>query len=1673
MVVVEYQENDIYLASNATNESAIGTPTEEVVVIDVGKIPTKTMVEILNNTLGNVTIQVKVTNMTDKNVTTGQIFVKQEDKIIANEFLDHGMATLTIPAKEAGIIKVVVEYQENEIYLASKATNESASGTPDEDITVIDVTKIPTITSVEIINTTLGNVTIGVNVTNTTMNLVTIGTVVIKDESGNEITSENLTDGTTTITIPVVGAGECRVIVEYQENDYYLASNATNKSASGTKDENVIVIDVNKIPTKTMVEILNTTLTNVTIEVSVTNMTDEAVTEGEVIVFDTQGNKLTNATLSDGKATITVPADKAGDLKVFVEYPENKVYLPSNAKNESATNPDEEDIIVIGVTKIPTITNAEVLNNTVGNVTIGVNVTNMTGKNVIKGTIVVKDIMGNELVTKGLSDGFATINVPCDESGKLIVIVEYQENDIYMASNATNESAIDTPVENIIVIDVTERESQITVDTNSPVKAFENVTISGALTDVDGTPIAEADVEVYVDGKIIDKVTTDSNGNYELNTTAPVGTHDVEVYYLGDSKYDPASDSTEFTVEQLAVEVEASAIESNPVNTTIKVNATDEDDNPVNNVPVLIKDEDGNIIGNGTLNNGTVNITVPLGPGEHLLTIETEQTDDYEASSTKLEVVVPKFDTNLTVDEVEDVTVGEEVTISGRLTDEFGNAIAGADITVTVNGEDIETTTDDEGNYEVTYPADTLGQNKVTVTYPGDDEHEASTTNSTFDVNKVQLEAEVTPTDVNPVNTTVEVKVTDADKNPVDNIPVIVKDENGTVIGNGTVNNGIVNITVPLEPGEHNITVESNASDDYEGFSQKVPVVVPKYDTNLTVDPIEDATIGDNVTISGTLTDENGNPIPGAEVTINVNGEDISVVTDNDGKFNHTYPVDTIGENNITVTYPGDKLHEPTSTNTTFNVDKIPTKTSVDILNTTIGNVTIAVSVTNLTDVPVTEGTVIVNDVDGNELANATLSGGKANITIPCDESGKLLVQVEYQENDIYLASNATNSSAEGKPTENIIIIDVVKDASKLTVDATSPVKTHDDVTINGTLKDSYGNPIAGAPIEVSVDGVVIANTTTDENGNYEVDTTATTGTHKVTVEYPGSEAYEPAKESTEYTVEKLDADVDASVIDTNPTNTTVDVVVTDENGDPVDDVPVVIKDEDGNVIGNGTVTNGTVNITVPLEPGKHNITIEIDGNDDYEPTTITVPVDVPKHNTTITPDPITNTGYGNTTQISGKLTDENGNPVANANVTITVNGEEIPVQTDENGVYNYTYPADTVGVNNVTVKYDGDNAHEATEVDSEFEVSKAGVSITVNPVETFVEENITLQANITDANGDKVSEGEVIFKINGITIKEGGKLSDADVLRVPVVDGVAKYTFNATKELLGSKNITAVYIANEHYAENRTDGTTPANVSLRTAQVIASTQPAIGKQRHNITLVADVYDITHNLRDVRPINSNGSYVVFKVNGITVKDADGNALKVPVVDGVAKTDYYIPNGMGGIKSNGAYKNYTVTAVYHHPDYYDVRNTSNFNIERAYDVSFDVDDVSLDNRTVSISGNLVESDGDNLVGTNVIGVKVNGLTLKDKDGKPVLFNSTDGKFDIDFKLPDNVKEVKNITLTTGNREAYGSAKTTITDISKQASVITVADVTGIVEENITLSARVTDKYGNPLSGGYVI
>ena len=81
----------------------------------------------------------------------------------------------------------------------------------------------------------------------------------------------------------------------------------------------------------------------------------------------------------------------------------------------------------------------------------------------------------------------------------------------------------------------------------------------------------------------------------------------------------------------------------------------------------------------------------------------------------------------------------------------------------------------------------------------------------------------------------------------------------------------------------------------------------------------------------------------------------------------------------------------------------------------------------------------------------------------------------------------------------------------------------------------------------------------------------------------------------------------------------------------------VTVKDQDGNVIGAGNITDGCANITLDVPAGQQNITIEYPGDNTHNPANTTMTITVDKNKANITLDPIRNTTYYyQTTDITG-----------------------------------------------------------------------------------------------------------------------------------------------------------------------------------------------------------------------------------------------------------------------------------------------------------------------------------------------------------------------------------------------------------------------------------------------------
>jgi len=100
--------------------------------------------------------------------------------------------------------------------------------------------------------------------------------------------------------------------------------------------------------------------------------------------------------------------------------------------------------------------------------------------------------------------------------------------------------------------------------------------------------------------------------------------------------------------------------------------------------------------------------------------------------------------------------------------------------------------------------------------------------------------------------------------------------------------------------------------------------------------------------------------------------------------------------------------------------------------------------------------------------------------------------------------------------------------------------------------------------------------------------------------------------------------------------------------------------------------------------------------------------VNVTKTQATITLAPIEDVTVGSMVSISGTLVYADGNPIANAQVKVTINGSPKTLKTDENGAFTHTFKMTKEGTNNITAVFNGNNDYAATETNSTVMVIKA-----------------------------------------------------------------------------------------------------------------------------------------------------------------------------------------------------------------------------------------------------------------------------------------------------------------------------------------------------------------------------
>ena len=557
------------------------------------------------------------------------------------------------------------------------------------------------------------------------------------------------------------------------------------------------------------------------------------------------------------------------------------------------------------------------------------------------------------------------------------------------------------------------------------------------------------------------------------------------------------------------------------------------------------------------------------------------------------------IETKITLDNMEEAIYGENLTVTGQLTDVEGNILNDTPVIISSKfTQPYETTTDNEGKYCYTFRVTQMGENNLTVEFAGNDFYKQSINTTTFNVTRKA--SKITLDDIGNVqytdNITITGKYTDIDNKNLRYTPIIIT-VNGVRYINNTNAYGIFTFTFRTNKlGENNVSVSYPGNSRYKGANDSTTFNVTRKDTHFIFDMSSQVQYTDNITIIGKYADTNGINLRYTPIILTVNNKKYSLTTNANGDFTLTMKATNLGINNVSALYPGNTRYNKGETNITFEVVRKETIFTIDEISeveyTDNVNITGHYTDTNSNNLRYTPIKLKVNN---NQFIVYTDSVGKFNFLIKASQVGTNNVTVSYGGNARYAPANITTT------------FNVNRKSTQFTLNKISQKSYSDEVVITGKYTDSNGNNLRYTPVKLVVNNRSYS-VTTNANGEFSFTLKATTvGQNRVNVSYLGNARYAGASANLTFNVVPKATNISVKLSQKQAkANIEVNGYFTDKDGLSLRYTPLTI-----NINGNKTMvttdTNGAYTYSfLPLTSGSYTLTVSYGGNARYAATTTT-----------------------------------------------------------------------------------------------------------------------------------------------------------------------------------------------------------------------------------------------------------------------------------------------------------------------------------------------------------------------------------------------------------------------------------------------------------------------------------
>ncbi|HFM3425488.1 inverse autotransporter adhesin IatC [Escherichia coli] len=1084
-----------------------------------------------------------------------------------------------------------------------------------------------------------------------------------------------------------------------------------------------------------------------------------------------------------------------------------------------------------------------------------------------------------------------------------------------------------------------------------------------------------------------------------------------------------------------------------------------------NTLRVRVTDAFGNTLGGQTVsvtadNSATVTptvITEPDGTVEISVTSQTAGTSVVTASinnsSQSRNVTFIADVRTAKIADLEVIKDGSEAdgstanTLRARVTDAFGNALAGQTVSVLAdNGATVALTetTKPDGTAEISVTSQTAGVSAVTVSI----NNSSQSRNVTFiaDVRTAQIAELVVIKDGSEADgstaNTLRVRVTDAFGNALAGQTVSVLADNGATVAPTvtTQPDGTVEISVTSQTaGTSTVTASINSSSQ----SRNVTFIADVSTAQIaSLEVTQDNAVADGATANTLrvrVTDAFGNALAGQTVSVLAgNGATTAptVTTQPDGTVEISVTSQTAGISAVTASINNSSQ----SRNVTFIAD-VRTAKIADLVVTRDNSVADGAMANTLQ--------VKVTDAFGNTLAGQTVSvmadnSATVSPTVTTEPDGTVEISVTSQTAGVSAVTASINNSSLSQSVKFIADVRTAQIADLVVIKDGSEADGSTANTLQVRVTDAFGNALAGQTVSVTADNsaMVASTVITGPDGTVEISVTSQiAGTSAVTASINNSSLSRNVTFVADVSTAQiavLEVTQDNTVAD-GATANTLQVKVTDAFGNALAGQTVSVMADNGATVAPTMTTkpDGTVEISVTSQTaGTSAVTATINSSSQSRNVTFVVDVRTAKIADLVVSQDNAVADGSTANTLRARVTDAFGNALTGQTVSVLAgNGATTAptVTTQPDGTVEISVTSQTAGISAVTATINNSTASQ----------------------------NVTFVADVRTA---KIADL--------VVIKDGSEAdgSTANTLQVRVTDAFGNALAGQTVSVLADNGATVAPTVT-----TQPDGTVEISVTSQTAGVSAVTATINSStQSQNVTFIADVR--TAKIADLVVIKDGSEADGSTANTLRarVTDAFGNALAgqaVSVMAGNSATvtptvttqsdgtvEFSVTSQTAGtstvtasINSSSLSRDVTFIA--------DVSTAQIASLEVTQDNS--VADGAMAN---TLRARVTDAFGNALAGQTVSVTAGNGATVA-----PTVTTQPDGT--VEISVTSQTAGTSTVTSSI-NSSSLSRTVTFIADVrTAQIADLVVTRDNAVADGSTanTLQARVTDAFGNALAG----